>query len=259
MARRPFKWPEDLTDAAAVERLESIMISACDGARDISRDRAYKAFRKRLLARDDLADFVPSVVTTHNDLDSFVSSIKDIREREERRERVRNSFEAIKSTLRIGDAKIFESHTWTGRPSSAQQARIVKALAIPALDVVERLLRDQELALDNGGPVDPDQEKALTDLRELHTALGELIRLIEADRPIEGALTRFVALKNRAIARIGENLRKDAGALHVTFSTLTVGITTIGIAELITGKEVTAVALGAIAGAAFSQRRRDES
>jgi hypothetical protein len=257
MARSASKWPDDLGDAAAVERLESIMISACDGVRELGRDRAYKAFRKRLLAREDLADFVPSIVTTHNDLDSFVSSVKNISDREERRERVRNSFQAIRSTLGDPEFPAIESRAWTGRPSAAQQAAIVKALALPALGAVEKLLRDQEDALDNGGPVDADREKALTDLRELHTALGELVRLIETDRPIDGILARLAALKDRAIAGFVDNLRKDASALHGTASTVIVGVTTIGITQLLTGSEVAAAALGAMAGSAFPKLRTD--
>jgi hypothetical protein len=105
MARGATKWPEELDDLAAMERLQALMLSACDGARDLARDRAYKAFRKRLLQRDDLVDFVPSLVRTHNDLDSFVSAIKEIVDRDERRERVRSSFQGILSNCARGSRK----------------------------------------------------------------------------------------------------------------------------------------------------------
>lgn len=255
MARASTKWPEGLDDLAAMERLQALMLSACDGARDLARDRAYKAFRKRLLQRDDLVDFVPSLVTTHNDLDSFVSAIKEIADREERRERVRSSFQAILSTLRPTDAPSAESSAWTGKASLAQQARIVRALAIPALEVVDRLLAEQERALDNGGPIDADQAAALQDLRDLHTALGELIGLVEAARPVEGVLGRLAELKTRAIQGFTRNLSADAAALPGTISTVMVGLTTIGITQLLTGNEVAAAAMGGMAASAFPKLR----
>jgi hypothetical protein len=255
MARATTKWPEGLDDLAAMERLQSIMLSACDGARDLARDRAYKAFRKRLLQRDDLIDFVPSLVTTHNDLDSFVSAIKEIADREERRERVRNSFQAILSTLRPSEAPSTESSSWTGRLSPSQQARIVRALAAPALEVVDRLIAEQERALDNGGPIDADQAQALQDLRDLHAALGELIRLVDAARPIEGVLGRLAEIKDRAIRGLTQNLGADAAALPGTISTVMVGLTTIGITQLLTGNEVAAAAMGGMAASAFPKLR----
>jgi hypothetical protein len=255
MARAATKWPDGLDDSGAMQRLQALMLSACDGARDLARDRSYKAFRKRLLQRDDLMDFVPSLVRTHNDLDSFVSAIKEIVDREERRQRVRNSFRAILSTLRPGEAQGTESSSWTGRLSSSQQARIVRALAVPALEVVDRLIAEQERALDNGGPVDADQAQALQDLRDLHAALGELIRLTEAERAIEGVLGRLVELKKRAVECFTRNLGADAAALPGTISTVMVGLTTIGITQLLTGNEVAAAAMGGMAASAFPKLR----
>lgn len=255
MARATGKWPDGLNDLQAMERLESIMLSACDGARDLGRDRAYKAFRKRLMQRDDLVDFVPSLVRTHNDLDSFASFINGIEDREERRERVRMSFQAILSTLRPPDSEPFKAAGWTGRPSPSQQAQIVRALAVPALEVVERLIADQGRALDNGGPTDVEQEQALKDLRELHAALGELIRLVNADRPIEGIMGQLANLRRRAIAGFASNLTADAAALPGTMSTVMVGLTTIGITQLLTGNEVAAAAMGGMAASAFPKLR----
>jgi len=258
MAQKTFKWPEGLSDAEAVERLESIMISACDGARELGRDRAYKAFRKRLLQRDDLIDFIPMVVRTHNDLDSFVSSNAETPNREQRRERVRNSFSAIRSTLQPSEAHGVQSVGWTGRSSKEQQALVVKALAVPALQAVDALLREHEQVLDNGGPIDADQERSLRDLRELHGALGELIRLIDADRPIEGVLRQLAALRRRAIDGFADNLRKDAAALHGTAATVVVGIATIGVTQLLTGNEIAAALLGTMAGSAFPKLRPNQ-
>lgn len=125
----------------------------------------------------------------------------------------------------------------------------------PALEVVDRLIADQERALDNGGPVDADQAQALQDLRDLHAALGELIRLIEAERPIEGVLGRLAELKKRAIEGLTRNLGADAAALPGTISTVMVGLTTIGITQLLTGNEVAAAAMGGMAASAFPKLR----
>lgn len=123
MARAATKWPEGLDDFAAMERLEALMLSACDGARDLARDRAYKAFRKRLLQREDLLDLVPSLVRTHNDLDSFVSTIQETADREERRERVRSSFQLILSALRPAGQKA--PNPLPGRAERAWRSRPV--------------------------------------------------------------------------------------------------------------------------------------
>lgn len=55
--------------------------------------------------------------------------------------------------------------------------------------------------------MDADRVQALQDLRDLHAALGELIRLIEAGRPIEGVLGRLAELKNRVAVRESASTR----------------------------------------------------
>lgn len=159
------------------------------------------------------------------------------------------------STLRPPETQPIGSFGLTGRPSPSHQAQIVRALAIPALEAVERLIADQGARARYGGPVDTDQEKALKDLLELHAALGELIRLVDAARPIEGIMGQLAILKRRAIAGFARNLTTDSAALPGTISTFLVGLTTIGITQLLIGNEVAAVAMGGMAAPAFPKLR----
>lgn len=235
-------WPEKLTDFEAVQRLETLCLGACDGVQDLADDARYKALRKALLKREDLRPLAPSFVAAQPNLEAFVRHIRTIKDRSERRNDVRKAFSQLWDEL--GGADALASSAWTGRPSLKQQIAIVKALAPSALEAVERMISNEESALGNGGPVDPDRAQALSHLRELHRALGELIGIAERDQPIEGALKRLQTVKQEAKIALG----KVAAAMPVTASAIVAFGTVVGIADFFTGNVVVAVAAGGIAG-----------
>lgn len=199
MVNQRSEWPDGLTDHGAVLRLQSIVISGCAGMRDLSADRDYKRLRVPLVKRPDLADVVPAYVKAHRDLTSFSSYIKGVSDSwRARREHVWETFNPLIDRVEGRTRPPISSARWTGRRTAAQQAQVVLALAPDALVGVERLLEEQERALHNRGPVDPEQIQAIEQLKELHSALGELIDLAEAGSPLEESLHRLRDLKNRA-------------------------------------------------------------
>jgi hypothetical protein len=120
----------------------------------------------------------------------------------------------------------------------------VRKLAPVALEVVTRLLEDEERLRSNGGPVDPDREQALSHLKALHRALGELIDLARSDLPLEGVLGRLQTLRREAKVALG----RAAATLPVTASTLVAFGSVVGISEFFVGNVVVSVAAGGLAG-----------
>lgn len=69
-------WPDAMSDEDAVQRLQSIILLACEGKKDLSNGREYRVIRNELLRRRDLADVLPKYLRSHRDLASFWQFIK---------------------------------------------------------------------------------------------------------------------------------------------------------------------------------------
>ena len=237
-------WPEGLSDAEAVQRLRTLCLGACDGVQDLADDTRYKALRRALMNRTDLRPLAPSFVAAQANLETFVRHVRETRDRSQRRDMVRSAFEPLQNAI-TGDEGT-SSAAWTGRRSLGEQAALVRKLAPAALEAVGRLIAEEERARDNGGPVDPERDDALAQLRSLHGALGELIRLARASVSLEPALIRL-----RAIGRgARETLGRIAAAAPVTGSVMLVFGTVAGIADMLAGSVAISVAAGTLAGTA---------
>lgn len=236
-------WPEGLSDEEAIQRLQTLCLGACDGIQDLADDARYKALRKALISRTDLRPLAPSFVAAQANLESFVRYVRETKDRSARREMVRSQFASLRSALqdRAGSSK---SSTWTGRRSSAEQATLVRALARPALAAVEHLIAEEEQRRDNGGPVDADREQALTHLRQFHAALGELVRLAEAEQPLTNAISHLKRIRHA----VSETVRKAADAAPITTSAVLAFGTIAGLTDLLIGNLVVSVAAGGLAG-----------
>lgn len=183
------RWPENLEDYEAVDRLQALLIAGCEGNRDLGSDRSYKLLRKALIRRSDLADVVPSFVRSHRDLTSFWAYIRNVsKQYAPRREHVWNGFRPLFDRVE-GRTHAQKAQNVTGKRTAAQQAQVVLNLAPDALCGVETLLEEFERPLHNGGPVDPQREDAIARLRELHEAIGELIRLAGEGKPLARQMT----------------------------------------------------------------------
>ena len=236
-------WPEGLSDGEALQRLQTLCLAACDGIQDLADDARYKALRRVLLSRTDLRPLAPAFIAAQPGLEAFVRHVREIRDRNLRREMVRDQFRALRDE--IGEPRPIDAAAWTGRRSPPHYAAIVQALAPVALEAVQRLIDDEERALGNGGPVDADRAIALEQLRALHHALGDLIAAIEQERPVAAVLTRLQTIKQEAKVAMG----RTAAALPVTASALLAFGSVVGIAEFFVGNVVVSVAAGGLAGA----------
>lgn len=235
-------WPEGLTDEEAIQRLRTLCLGACDGIQDLADDARYKALRRVLLHREDLRALVPPFVAAQANLPAFVRHVRETKDRTARREMVREQFAALLSEVG-GSARVHASG-WTGRLTMREQAHFVQALGPAAMMAVDHLIAEEEQRRDNGGPVDADREAALSHLRALHAALGDLIALAAAQQPLDAALGRLRTIRQSARVTVG----KAAAAIPVTAAALTAFASVVGIAELFVGNVVVSLAAGGIAG-----------
>lgn len=248
MNREDVKWPEGLSDEEAITRLQSIMIAACEGARDLSVDRDYRSLRQPLVKRADLSDVVPKFIRAHRDLNSFWSYIRSYSDKwKPRRDHVWAEFRPLFDRIEGRTSAPISAASWTGRRTRAQQAKIVLALAPDAMEGVQMLLQEQEQALHNGGPVDPEQEEAIAALKRLHSALGELIQLAETGQPLEGQLRRLRQIKNAVFKWSAETYGLTVTGTPLVSSSIIWGAGVAYLVNVITKDITTAGAFGAAA------------
>ena len=236
------QWPEGLSDEEALQRLQTLCLGACDGIQDLADDTRYKALRRALLSRADLRPHAPAFIAAQPNLQAFVRHVREIKDRSQRRDMVREQFRELRDAA--GEPQAISSARWTGRASFHEHAAVVQALAPVALEALERLIGDEERARDNGGPVDADREIALQQLKSLHRALGDLIDAVEHSRPLEPAMRRLQSIKQEAKVALG----RAAAALPVTASALIAFSSVVGISEFFDGNVVVSVAAGGLAG-----------
>lgn len=193
-----------LTDAEAAHRLRSIVLAACEGVKDVSNDRAYRQARKHFIGRSEYADVLPSYVRAQRDLTALWYHLRSLSaSRAERGAKVAETFEALIDRIEGRSKPPLVASSWTGRRTLKQQAQIVLAVGPHAFEAAEMLLEEQEGPLHNvlraGGPVDADRLDAINKLRELHTALGELLELAQQGKPVTDQLRRVRAGKDKLL------------------------------------------------------------
>lgn len=200
-------WPDGMSDGEAVQCLQTILILACEGNKGLSHGRDYKALRSPLIRRQDLADVVPSFVRAERDLASFWAYIKRHNAKwEERRQHVWSSFQPLFDRVEGKTKPPRNSAAWTGRRTPAQQARIVLAMVPDAQLAIEMLLDEQQRGLHNGGEVEPERLQGIELLKELHSALGDLLRLAETGRGLTQQLQLVKGIKEKALVLSKETL-----------------------------------------------------
>ena len=214
-----------MSDEDAVHRLQSIMLLACEGNKDLSNGREYRAIRSQLLRRPDVADVLPKYIRSHRDLASFWQYMKSCAPKwEHRRAMIRSSFEPLFDRVEGRTKPPVASGKWTGRRTATQQARVVITLGYDALLGVDLLLEEQEKPLHNGGPVEPERADAIQKLRHLHRELGELISLAEAGKPLDGKLTTVREAKDRALAWSASPMGLSLASVPLTGAATVLGV-----------------------------------
>lgn len=218
-------WPDGMSDDEAVQRLQAIMLLACEGNQDLSNGREYRAIRSLFLRRSDLADVLPKFIRSHRDLGSFWQFVKSYAPKwEDRRKMVRSAFEPLFDRVEGRTSVPRASSKWTGRRSASQQARVVISLGYDALLGVDLLLEEQEKPLHNGGPIEPERAEAIAKLKALHHELGELIRLAEAGKPLDAKLDAVRQAKDLALAWSASPVGLSLSSIPLTGAATILGV-----------------------------------
>lgn len=256
-------WPEGLSDEEAIQRLQSIVIGACEGVRDLANDREYKRLRRPLLSRDDLRNVVPSFIRSQRDLEGLWAHLRGVAvDRQARREHAWEAFRPLSDRLSGRTKAPAVAAHWTGRRSFGEQARFVSSIGRHAMDAVDMLLEEQERPLSNGGPVEPERLAAIQQLRELHSALGELIRLAEAEEPFAAQADKVRALKDKLFKWSAERYELLLYKTPMSASSTVLASAAWFLTNWVTKDPNAATAMAAVAGAGHvadvAQRRKSE-
>lgn len=247
MAPQLPKWPEGLTDRMAIKRLRAIVLAAAAGNQDLTNDRQYKALRKVLLERGDLAAEIPRIIRGATNLAQAAAALK-LMDRAARQEHVRGEFAPLLRLVEADDVapdETVDAGAWTGRRTAAEQAAIVKKLAPAALGIVEAMIAEEERRKHNGPPVEPMEAEALDQLRQLKAELEELIALAERAQPLSAPLGRLAKLRDRASGAVLESLATDLAVAPATATTFGYGAIVALLAGWITGEGIGPIALTA--------------
>lgn len=253
MAESKSRWPDGLTDLEAATRLQAVLISACEGNRDLSTDRAYKQIRTPLMRRSDLIDAVPSFVKVNRDLGAFWSYIRGVSGQwQPRREHVWEFFKPLFDRIEGRTVSPVMSSKWTGKRSVQQQARVVLSLAPDALHSIEMLTMELEVSLHNGGPIEDEREDALAALRKLHSELGKLLVLAEQGKPVTANLARLRKLKDSSFQWSADTMSLALAGLPLMASSTVLGCGVIFLINALTKGAVDANLVGTAAMAAHA-------
>ena len=125
---------------------------------------------------------------------------------------------------------------------------------------VEALLEEQERPLHNGGPIEPKRAEAIEQLRELHTELGELLRLAETGKPLEEKLKQVRAVKDKVLSWTALPAGFALGAIPLTGSCVALGVGVHYLVNAIglgSGAELGVATMGVHAAAANVQAARN--
>lgn len=109
---------------------------------------------------------------------------------------------------------IIKSSGWTGRRPLKEQIRIVLGIAPTTRQSIAQLIEIVEEKRFN----DPATDEALQALRDLHTALGELIDRAESNRPMEEVFAAVEGHKGRLVSAV-----REGAQIMVTAPALAVG------------------------------------
>ena len=192
-----------LSNSQIADRLQSILINAGAGRRNVGDDAQYPDLRRELMRRPLE---VPSFLLTHPSVDSFTASIKGVPNKAEREERVRNDFFPLLRALGQAGNPAVDSSAWTGEPSRAARLKTVGTLLPLAQTAVESMIATLGEPNANGAPLLEGREEAIENLRNLHRTLGELLRAIdgghfddELGQGLQAEAARFAKRAARAL------------------------------------------------------------
>ena len=191
-------------EAAAV-RLQSILINAADGQRNVADDRQYPQFRRQLMKVSvshprlwrRTRPWIPSQLRS-----------KAFQDRQERIQLIRTQFDPvfrdIESLGSTTDAAI-----WTGNETRPARLKVIRGLLPLARSAVDSLIAELSAPNPNGAPILEERQEAIEQLRQLHTKLGELLQAVDLghfdDDLGEGLAAEAARYAKRAARALGND------------------------------------------------------
>jgi len=228
VAQRP-KSSRQLEDTGLADRLQSILVNAARGQRNLADDREYPRLRQELTRRQITS---PPLVHIHPTVDSFTAYIRSAGERAQVIERVRREFDDLYKSIELAANPSVSAAEWTGVADRRFRIIAVKQLLPLAQASVEGLMVQLAQAGANNGPLLDERIEALEHLRALHTALGDLIAATEAGH-LDDDLGQGLAAETARLAKRATRALRDDPAPYLTSGLLlgvlsACGLPTIG-------------------------------
>lgn len=228
MAQRS-KPPRQLEDAGIADRLQSILVNAAKGQRNLADDRQYPRLRQELTRRQVTP---PSLVHIHPTVDSFTAYIRSTDERPQVVERVRREFDDLYRSIESAANPSVDPEGWTGVADRRMRIAAVRQLLPLAQASVEGLMVQLAQGGANNGPVLDERIEALEHLRALHSALSDLITAVEAGH-LDDSFGQGLAAETARLAKRATRSLRDDPAPYLTSGLLlgvlsACGLPTIG-------------------------------
>lgn len=206
MARRAGGSAKLLTDADLLARIQSILINAAEGRRNVGDDSQYNDLRKEVTRRPFST---PPLVSTHPTVDSFVAYIRGVGDKPDRVAKVRAEFEPIFRSIETPEEVALDASAWGAPPSQTSRLRTVKSLLPLAQAAVDSMITTLSEPNPNGAPILEERAEAIEHLRNLHRTLGELLSALDAGRLSEGVGQRLLGEAAGYAKRAARSLRSD--------------------------------------------------
>jgi hypothetical protein len=205
MARLPKQMAKPTSPAAIAERLQSMLINAAEGRRNVADDRQYPELRQTLRR---LTSDMPELLQTHPSLDSFNAYAKTIERRSDRVERIQREFAPLFAPM--DDTEVQKSSSaWTGIDSGVARVKAVKSLLPLAQAAVEGMIASLSEPNANNAPLLEQHEEAIANLRDLHSTLGALLEAADSGHLEDELGDGLAAEASRYAKRAARALSRD--------------------------------------------------
>ncbi|MBW3168838.1 hypothetical protein [Qipengyuania flava] len=197
---------KDLNNLQLLGRLQAMLANAARGNRSIGDDRQYPQMRRILQSRGAK---LPSILEAHPSIDSVTAYLERYADRPTRAAVIRQDFNSALEAAETEEPQTFDPSSWNGSQSASTQLAAVKALIPLAQASIEGLIASLGEPGANGGPILDERAEAIEHLRQLHTALGELLTAAESGHLNDELGEGLAAEAARYAKRAARSLRDD--------------------------------------------------
>jgi hypothetical protein len=211
------------SDLEAILRLQSILLQAAEGQRVGEIATEYKQLRSALLQDNTYKEVTPKFLRRYRDLESMWPAFKSFSAQwEPRRQEIREQFEPLfaeaerlelfnsmaSSSQFAPKNAIYDSSAWNGATQPQERLAAIKSLMPIARNAIEQLISTLDVPNHNGGPQLDETEEAISQLRQLHIALGKILEAADEGKLWE-SLNEGLATETASYARRAAKALRD--------------------------------------------------